>query len=114
MYIGQLDKSIKVEVNSAPDIYIPSFEKIIARSRNGLVYLIIDNKAIEMNTLTAHKIGYTMAMAVPKLSPHELISLIINGESIDMLKLTAKKVSAALLRKADDADDWQLLHRRLN
>lgn len=72
----------------------------------GKVILFISQKRVELDTLTAHRIGYTMGTA--KLAPNEMIVLTINGEKIDLLWPVAVKVSAALLRKADDADDWQL------
>lgn len=98
--------TLKISVKEIPDIYAPEIHKIIIRHELGMVIMFIDDRRIELNTLTAHKIGYTMATA--KLAPNEMIVLSINGEKIDMVWPIAVKVSSALLRKADDADDFQL------
>jgi len=104
--------TLKVEVDKQPLIMVANRHQVVVRSRMGKVYLFLDGRGVEMSTLTAHDIGYTIAMKVPKLAPDELIVLIINGERLELLPALATQISTALLRKADDADDWQLANRR--
>jgi len=104
---------LKVERGKVPLAYVPKYSRIIARAQLGSVFLFMDNSGVEMSTLTAHHIGYTIAMMVPNLAPDELIVIVINGEQIQLLPEVAQKVSTALLRKADDADDWQLQNKRI-
>ena len=110
--IASIPKSIlAVDVAKIPAVYVPDYSTIVARQNAGMVYLIFDyTKAVELTTLIAHKIGYSIAMA--KLAPDEMIVLVINGERVELLWGIAQKVSTALLRKADAADDWQIQQRR--
>lgn len=101
---------MKVEIEKIPTVFIPSIQQAVARHRTGMVYLKLDNKVVEMNTLTAHRIG--MALALADTAPDEMVILVINGERVELLKPFAVKVATALLRKADDADDWQLTNKR--
>jgi len=94
-----------------PLVYMPAFSQIVARSEKGSVFLFVDNRGVEMSTLTAHDIGYTIAMMAPKLAHDEMVVIVINGERIELLPDVATKVATALLRKADDADDWQLQNK---
>ena len=102
---------IIVEVDN-PDVFAPRFGKIVARHEVGNVVMFVDDKRVEMTTVVAHRIGVTIAKLVQKLAPNEIIVIIINGERVELLPKIAQKVSTALLRKADDADDWQLANRR--
>lgn len=111
MYIADIpENTLTVDVAEIPTVFIPKVDKIIARHELGKVVLFIMGKRVELNTLTAHKIGYTMAMT--KLAPNEMIVMGINGEKIELPGPIALKVSTALLRKADDADDWQLRRKQ--
>lgn len=106
-YLTEIPQNtLKVEIDKIPLDYRPKIDKIVARSEFGKVVLFIGNKRVELNTVTAHKIGYTIAMA--KLEPNELIVIIINNQRLEFLHPIAMNVAKALLRKADDADDWQL------
>jgi hypothetical protein len=98
--------TLSVEIDRIPMIYAPSAKKIIARSHLGRVLLNIDGRVVALSTITAHRIG--LAIARSQLAPDEMVILIINGERVELLWQHALQVSAALLRKADDADDWQL------
>jgi len=100
---------LKVEIAKKPTIYVPKYSKMAVRHDHGRVLLLADSKAIDLSTVVAHKIGFAMASA--KLAPGEIIVLTINGERIELLQDTASQLAAGLLRKADDADDFQ---RRLN
>lgn len=98
---------LSVEIDRIPTVYIPTVNKMVVRQFFRNVLLLVDDKRVELTTIIAHKIGYTIAMAIPKLAPNELIVLKINGERIELLPDTASKLSTGLLRKADDADDYQ-------
>lgn len=106
-YLADIPQNtLKLEITQQPLVYIPVIGNIVVRHENGMVVLFISQKRVELNTLTAHRIGYTIHMA--KLAPNEMIVLSINSEEIELLWPVAKKLATALLRKADDADDWQL------
>ena len=110
-HIRKVDRdTLSVDVEEMPPIFTPKVDKIIARQELGKVILFILGSRIELNTVTAHKIGYSMAMA--KLAPNEMIVLTINREKIELPGQLRMQVATAILRKADDADDWQLKHRR--
>ena len=110
-YLKEVEQNtLKVEIDKIPLDYRPKIDKIIARHEFGRVILFVGTKRVEMSTTTAHKIGYNIAMA--KLEPNELIVIIINNQRLELLHPIAIKVSTALLRKADDADDWQLQFKR--
>lgn len=87
---------------------------IVVRHEQGSVVMFVGTKRVEMTTVVAVKIGLRIARnLVPQLEPCELVVMTINGERIELLGEVALRVAGALLRKADDADDWQLQHRRL-
>lgn len=104
--------TLKIERDIQPTVFVPKYSTIVARAEYGKVVLFIDNKRVEMTTTVAHKIGLTIARAIPQLAPNEMIVIVINGERVELLPQIASKVSVALLRKADAADDWQLANRR--
>jgi len=104
------ENTLKIEVAKIPPVYVPTHGQIVCRSRHGMVYLFVDTRGVELTTVTAHDIGYTIAMTLPKLDQSEMVVIVINGERVELLPEIARKVSTALLRKADDADDWQLQH----
>lgn len=99
--------SLSVDIGHIPIIYQPP-PNIMTRHINGRVHLYVGNRGIDLNTVVAHKIGMTIVKAVPGLEPNELIVLNINNEKIKLLGPLARRVAVALLRKADDADTWQL------
>lgn len=84
---------------------------IWARHEQGEVALYIDNKRVGMTTTVAHKIGMAIGTLLSQISPAEMIVLVINEERVDLLPLFARRLMAVILRKADDADDWQLTRR---
>lgn len=102
----------ELSVDITNGIYKPTHGKIVARHEFGKVVMIVGGKRVEMTTTTAHGIGMAIAKAVPKLEQGEIIEMRINKEPIQLLGSVAMKVAGALLRKADDADDWQLLTRK--
>lgn len=98
--------TLKIEIEKKPIAYIQEIGNIVIRHEYGKVVMFVRGKRVEFDTITAHDIGYNVAMA--QLESNELIVFIINGERIQLLGEVAKKVAIALLRKADDADDWQI------
>jgi len=109
-YIANIQKNTLVlKIAEAPLIYVPKITQIVVRHEMGMVVLFIDQKRVQLTTLTAHSIGYNIHIA--KLAPNEMVVLSINGEEIELLWSVAKKLATGLLRKADDADDWQLRRR---
>lgn len=99
--------SISVDIAHTPVIYQPP-ENIFVRHINGQVHLYVGKRGVELSTTIAHKIGMTIVKAVPGLELNEMIVLNINNEKIELLGLPAQRVAVALLRKADDADTWQI------
>jgi len=97
-------------VDVTRNIYQPKHVSIVIRHELGNVIMFIDGKRVEMTTITAHGIGMAIAKAVPQLEQGEIIEVNINKEPIQLIGGYAMKVAGALLRKADDADDWQLQH----
>ena len=110
-YLANIPKNTLVlKIAEAPLIYVSQITQIVVRHEMGMVVLFIDQKRVQLTTLIAHSIGYHIHMA--QLAPNEIIVLSINGEEIELLWPVAKKLATGLLRKADDADDWQLMQLR--
>ncbi len=101
-----MSDTLQIDLEKTPLVYIPTIGRIVARHTFGKVWLFIDDKRVELSTTIAHGIG--MAIFRAKIAPDEMIVLTINGERIELLWPMAKRLAVALLRKADDADDWQL------
>ena len=101
-----LEKSITVEQKTGICPMIP--QKIIVRNENGLVVLFINRLRVEMNTTLAHDVGKALVTKADWCLPSEHIELKINSEAIGLLPRYATQIGAGLLRKADDADDFQL------
>ena len=79
------------------------------RQRGPSVYVFVDGVGGEVTTTTAHRAGFDLVKLASESLPGECVVLKINGEGIDMPPPQGKQVGAALLRKSDAADDWQLL-----
>jgi hypothetical protein len=80
---------------------------IVIRQEYGNVIMIVGDKRVELTTSSAHKLGMGIAKKIPYLVKNEIIFIMINGERVE-LPGVADKVAGALLRKADDADDFQI------
>lgn len=99
--------TLKIEIIKRPVLL--QYKTVVARTEHGKVILFIDDKRVEMNTVLAHKIGMKIFKTITNnLAFNEIIVLIINGEKVEFDQGAAKKLAVALLRKADQADDWQL------
>ena len=98
--------TLEVEVAALPLYYEPIINRITAQHHYGMVRLNIGDKFIELSTTVAYDIGRVIMMA--DVAPDEMIVLVVNGERVELLLSIAERVAVALLRKADDADDWQI------
>jgi len=70
--------------------------------------MLINDKMLEMRTPVAHKTGFAMVKNAGEASPNEFVVLKVNGYALNFPPKSAKQVGGSLLRKADDADDYQL------
>ena len=98
-------------VTRSAGFFTSNVREVRVRQRYGLVYLLVDGKLLEMTTPKAHRTGFDLVKQAGEALPNEFVVLKINGESLNFPSATAKQVGASLLRKADDADDFQ---KRLN
>ena len=101
-----MNDSLKVTRKKA--VYTNTNSSVAVRSRYGLVYLNVGDKTLEMKTPTAHGLGMALAKQAGLAERGELVIVIINGVDVQFLPSSARQVGGALLRKADDADDYQL------
>jgi len=100
--------TLEIEVVAKPLVYIPTIDKIYVRHRFGVVYLIMGEKVQPLTTTVAYDIGRVILLA--NLPPDEMFMVSINGERVELLSPIARKVAIGLVRKADDADDWQIFN----
>lgn len=84
-------------------------DKIYIRHRFGVVYLMMGKKVHSLTTTIAYDVGRVILLA--DIAPDEMFMLSINGERVELLSSIARKVAIGLVRKAEDADDWQILNR---
>jgi len=96
-----------LSVTRANGLLVPNIREVRARTRHGLVYLLVDDKMLEMQTPAAHKTGFALVKQSGEALPGEFVVLKVNGYALNFPPKSAKQVGAALLRKADDADDFQ-------
>jgi len=97
--------SLQVTLNSG--VFVPNVKEVRARTRQGLVYLLVDDKMLEMQTPAAHKTGFALVKQAGEALPGEFVVLKVNGYALNFPPKNAKQVGGSLLRKADDADDFQ-------
>lgn len=107
--------TLHVEVAAKPLVYAPEFKQIVVRHKFGKVILFLDDIRVAMSTIIAHNIGMAIHKGLSRLEPGEMIVIVINRRRVELLQASAMRVATALLRKADDADDWQLkIRKKLN
>ena len=97
----------KLEVTRSAGFFMPNVNTVRVKQKTGLVYLLIDDRLLEMRTPEAHKTGFAMVKIAGEAVQNEFVVLRINGVALNFPPKGATKVGAALLRKADDADDFQ-------
>lgn len=96
-----------MQVDIGTGIFVRNTQTIRAAHRNGLVYMEVNGRVLEMRTPVAHRVGFALVKKAGEALPNEFIKLVINGYALNLPSKSAKKVGAALLRKADHADDFQ-------
>ena len=98
----------KLIVDKRDGLFVPNVLSARTAHRYGLVGLIIDGRVIEMKTPKAHRTGFDMCKLAGQCLPREYVVLNINDVEFNFPPQQAKQVGGSLLRKADDADDFQL------
>lgn len=73
---------------------------------NGVVRVDVDEAHAWLSTPVAHSTGLALCQARPDNG--EAVVLRIDGRELSMPSDVAVRIGGALLRKADQADDWQL------
>ena len=99
---------MSISIDLKRGIYQGTCCKIRVRAENGLVILFIDHSKIEFNTPTAFRVGFSIVKKAGLALQGEFVSWVINGKEIQLLPEQALKVGGAILRKTDDADDFQI------
>ena len=97
-----------IKVNLSSGVYKGGHYKIVVRSENGQVIVFIDQSRLEFNTPTAFKLGFTMVKKAGEALVGDFVSLLINSKELQLLPSQALQVGGAILRKFEDADDYQL------
>ena len=97
-----------MRVDQVRGVLIPSTHEIRVKAVGGKIGVLVDGKPAEtLSTVETHRNGFDMIRLADKC--HDgFIRIRINGKPIDVTGELAKKIGAALLRKADQADDFQL------
>jgi hypothetical protein len=85
---------------------------IAVRASGPLVVVFIDGAGLPFLTTTVHPVGFKMVKLAQQAEKGDVVVMNINGTDIGLPPNNARQVGAALLRKSDTADDWQLKHRR--
>jgi len=97
---------IKVELSRG--VYKGESHKIVVRSERGQVVVFIDQSRLEFTTPAAFKIGFAMVKKAGQALAGDLVKLVINSKELQLLPEQALQVGGAILRKFEDADDFQL------
>lgn len=97
---------IKVELSKG--VYKGENHKIVVRSERGQVVVFIDQSRLEFTTPAAFKIGFTMVKKAGAAMSGDFVKLVINSKELQLLPEHALKVGGAILRKFEDADDFQI------
>ena len=106
-----LQNTITVDIDRFP-VFHHQPDKMLVRHIKGRVHFYHGKQGVDLSTTVAHDIGFALIKATTQLDVNEIILLTINRQRIELLPQVAKQVAAGLLRKADDADDFQLMRNR--
>ena len=91
--------------------YVPNAGKLAVRNEHDRVIVFVDGKRLEMTTPVAVKVGLALCLGSDEHGANavrdEVIVFEISGFEVLLLPETAMSIGAAILRKADRADDWQ-------
>jgi hypothetical protein len=101
-----------ISVSLSTGVYCPWLAKVRVGQDHGAVRLTINAKTIELTTPAAHKLGYSLVTKGGLAQKGEHVTLSINGETMQLLQEHALQLGGAILRKTDDADDYQLARYR--
>ena len=71
------------------------------------VLMLVDDKAIILDTPAAVKAGLSLATLAGQAQGSEIVSFKYNGETLNLLPHQARQLAGALIKKADLADDFQ-------
>ena len=97
---------ISVEIKS--NSILSSTHNIIVGHRFGLVLMNIDGAILEFKTPAAFKLGWDIAAKSGAMLDGETLCVKINNKEIYLGKEHGLKLGGGLLRKCDDADDFQI------
>lgn len=103
-----------MEISRRVGIFEPTYGKVAVRSEFGMVVMFIGDAKLVFGTTLAHEVGYKLCIMarndldLPHGVSNDIITMNINGKMLDLLPRQAQSIGVALLRKADDADDFQL------
>ena len=97
-----------ITVNLKRGIYQGECSRIVVRTENGHVIVFIDSSRLEFKTPAAFKMGFAIVKQAGLALTGDFVSVVINGKELQLLPEQALKVGGAILRKTDDADDFQL------
>lgn len=106
------DNSMTTELKKFGPLDIPVGVVIAVRASGPYVVVFIDGAGLPFLTTTVHPVGFQMVRLAQQAERGDVVVFNINGVGIDLPPTEARQVGAALLRKSDTADDWQLKHRR--
>lgn len=90
------------------DIYKGETYAIKIGHRFGSVLMNIDGATVSMTVPVAFDLGWNIVWKAGRLTPAEHVAVRINGRVLELPKEQSLQVGGALLRKCDDADDFQL------
>jgi len=100
--------SDKIEIELKRGIWSESTYQVRVRSEVDHVLMLAKQKIVKFRTPAAHRTGFALAKKGGEAMPGEFVIMRINGEALEMLPEDAVNLGGALLRKADDVDDYQL------
>lgn len=98
-----------ITVDRSSSIPICTVNEIRVNTRGPMVGMSLDGAAIEITTTQAIDAGMKIVKFSDTLLPNESVLVTINGTALYLMPSHARSIGGALLRKADDADDFQLL-----
>ena len=97
---------ISVEIKSCIIPIEP--HNIIVGHRFGSVLMNIDGSTLEFKTPEAFKLGWEITTKSGAMLDRETLCVKINNKEIYLGKEQGLKIGGGLLRKCDDADDFQI------
>jgi len=100
--------SDRIEIDLKSGLFTDYAHQIRVRAEFDHVLMLIRRKVVKMRTTAAHKAGFALAKKAGEALPGEFVIMNINGEAFELPPESALNLGGALLRKADDVDDYQL------